>query len=1324
VSLIEVPSTTDRPAELPGFFDRAVGRWPTAVAIDVPPGPGRGERRELTYAELGYRSDDVAAAVRAVAGGGSVAAVLLSRTSEQVYVAQLGILKAGCAYVCLDPAFPDEQLRHVLADSDARVLLTDAAAAARLARIGYQGPLVRVDEPLPVAVRTGGAAAGSDDVAYLIYTSGTTGRPKGVMIPHRGICNLVDGDLVEFGLGPGDRVAQGSSTAYDSSVEEIWLALAAGATLVVMDDDTARLGPDLVGWLRDERVTVLCPPPTLLRATGCADPRSELPELRLLYVGGEALPDDVAERWARGRRMVNGYGPTECTVTCLRAEVEPGGQIAIGRPVPGARAFVLGEDLRPVPPGEPGELCMSGAGLALGYRNEPRLTAEKFVAHPELGRVYRTGDLVTEGPGGTLYYHGRIDSQVKLRGYRIELEAIETVLARCPGVREAACRVEGEGPAQVLAAHVVPVDPHRPPDPRVLRERTALDLPAYMVPALFGVTAELPRGASGKLRRDALPPLAAAGAAALDGLHDPVRREIGAAVLRVMSPPGPVGPDDDFFTDLGGSSLQAAMLISELRAASATADLTVRDVYEARTVAGLAARVSTGLARSTAPPRQKSALPSLRRRMAVTAVQAGWLALELMVGAAAAYAVLIHVLPWLSGYVSLWAMPLLLLVAAAVARPVLTPISLGVAVLAKTLLIGQYRPERVPVWSGRHVRMWMVRQVVRLVPWDTIVGTEFHSTALRLLGARVGRRVHLHRGVDLSHGGWDLLTIGDDVTVGQDAALRLVSLAEGHVDVGPVTLADGATLDVRAGVAHDTVLGPGSMLSALSALPPGGRIGPDEVWDGVPARFVEVAAPAPPLTRTGATLSPTTHGLALIAARGLLGMAFALPAAVLWVVVIGTTGIRYADVLTALAHPLAYLLPIVAVCGLSCLSLVISVFFEAVAARALGPVRPGVFGRYSLEYLRVWLKTGLVGTAGHWLSGGLYWPFWLRSAGMSVGRGCEISSIVDVVPELVKIGAGTFFADGVYLGGPRLRQGTVRLAELRLGRDTFLGNHVVVPAGQRLPRDILVGIATVADASTIQPGTAWFGHPAFSLPRREVVTADRSVTHEPPLPRVASRLFWEWLRFALPTVPILVLIGWAWAMVAVAAHLPTWSILLVGAPGVTLAAAAVPCLVVLALKWSLLGRVRPGVHPLWSCWCSRWDFLYVAWGFLAARVLAALEGTLLLAVYLRWMGMRIGRAVVFGDGWAQVVDPDMLHIGDGATVNAMFQAHTFEDRVLKIDTVRVDAHATLAEATIPLYGARIGQGAVVAPHSVVMKREFLAPGLHYEGVPTAVRRRD
>ena len=164
------------------------------------------------------------------------------------------------------------------------------------------------------------------------------------------------------------------------------------------------------------------------------------------------------------------------------------------------------------------------------------------------------------------------------------------------------------------------------------------------------------------------------------------------------------------------------------------------------------------------------------------------------------------------------------------------------------------------------------------------------------------------------------------------------------------------------------------------------------------------------------------------------------------------------------------------------------------------------------------------------------------------------------------------------------------------------------------------------------------------------------------------------------------------------------------------------CLFVLALKWALLGRVRPGTHPLWSCWCSRWDFLYVAWGFIAGPVLSTLDGTLLLHVYLRAMGMKIGERVVLGEGFAQVVDPHMIEICDGATVNAMFQAHTFEDRVLKIDRVRVGANSTLADATVPLYGADIGKGTYVAPHSVVMKHEHLLAGHRYEGVPTADQR--
>jgi non-ribosomal peptide synthetase component F len=270
------------------------------------------------------------------------------------------------------------------------------------------------------------------------------------MVEHGAIANLVRGDLCEFKLSTADRVGHGSSHAYDSSLEEIWLALASGATLVVLDDEVARAGPDLVPWLERERVSVLCPPPTMLRAMGCRRSDGLLPHLSLLYVGGEALTRDVADVWGPGRRMVNGYGPTECAVTAIRGSVSAAGPIDIGRPVPGARAWVLDASLGEVADGETGELCIGGAGLARGYWNAPELTAEKFPVHPALGRLYRTGDLARRQSDGTFECLGRIDAQVKLRGHRVELEDVEAHLGRLPGVRAAACRVElprGSGPA-------------------------------------------------------------------------------------------------------------------------------------------------------------------------------------------------------------------------------------------------------------------------------------------------------------------------------------------------------------------------------------------------------------------------------------------------------------------------------------------------------------------------------------------------------------------------------------------------------------------------------------------------------------------------------------------------------------------------------------------------------------------------------------------------------------------------------------------------------------------------------------------------------------
>lgn len=1343
-----------RPADggqaLPEMFEAAAARFPDAIAVDVPPANGR-ERRLTTYGQLKYLADAVAGAVvgvmettsamdatSATAGGPPIAGILLPRTAELLYAAQLGVLRAGVAHVCPDASFPDEQLAAILADSRAPLVLTDEAGERRLARCGYGGTVLRVDRPLPRPTGPLPEPPGPDSLAYLIYTSGTTGRPKGVMIAHRGIGRLVGSDVAEFGLGPCDRVAQGSSSAYDSSVEETWMALAAGATVVPVDDETVRLGPDLVPWLRAERITVLCPPPTLLRAMGCADPAAELPGLRLLYVGGEALPPDVAEAWSAGRRMVNGYGPTECTVTCLRHEVRAGGPIAIGRPVPGMEAWVLGDDLEPVRPGERGELCMTGAGLAHGYLGEPQKTAASFPYHHRLGRLYRTGDLVHREPDGTLVHHGRIDSQVKLRGYRIELEAIEAHLARCPGVREAACAVQGEGRAQTLTAHVVPEGPGRPPGFEALREQLAGALPAYMTPGRFGLVETLPRSAGGKVRRDDLPQLVPAQPAVDErGRGEPagVGRLLADAAARVLGV-DEVGPDEDFFTDLGGSSLHAAMLITELRGESrgtAAASLAVRDVYQARTVGELARRAGE---RTTAPGAAEDGARQRRRAdagnaRAATAVHTAWLVTELVVVAALAALVFFWLLPLVSDAVGL--VPLLLLapVALSLLRPLATPLTVTIAASAKRLLVGEYVPESVGAWSGRAVRMWMVRQVVRIVPWQTIAGTEYQCMALRALGARIGERVHVHRGVDLLQGGWDLLDIGDDVTLGQDAALRLVQLRDGQVVVGPVTLEDGATVDVRAGVGPGGRVGRGAWLTPLSSLPADGVLGEGELADGVPARAAG-PAPAPPVPaepaepgRPGRTghrqLSPKAHGLAMILCQSLLRAVLALPYSLLFALLVAGYGFDYGGLLAALERPGSSVQLLAGIAVLSCAGLLTSVWLEALAARALGRVHPGVISRWSLAYVRIWLKSGLVASSGNWLSGSLLWPRWLRLAGMRVGDGCEISTIIDVVPELVDIGEGSFLADGIYLGGPHIRRGQVAVARLGLGAGTFVGNHAVLPGGRQLPGDLLLGIATPGSNEALRRGSSWFGHPPFELPRREVAEADRSLTHDPSPLRRINRWLWELARFALPLAPLVAWEAWLLGLDEFGggslSALPSTVTLLLTAPAVTLVCGLGVCAAVLALKWALLGRVRPAARPLWSCWCSRWDFLYVAWRVLAGRLLTALEGTLLLPVYLRGAGMRIGRRVVLGNGFAQVVDPDMLDIGDEATVSAMFQAHTFEDRVLKIDRIRVGARATLAENTVPLYGATVGEGAQVTPHSVVMKQEELLPGTRYDGVP-------
>jgi amino acid adenylation domain-containing protein len=582
--VVEEWSRTDAeyPAESPihRLFEEQAGRTPEALAVVS------GEDA-LAYAELESRSNRLANHLRRRGVRPETrVGVCLERGTELV-VAILAVLKAGGAYVPLDPAYPAERLAFMLADSGAPLLLTRLPLPEGLPPHTAEVVCLDADRARIAAESAQAPAAGvlPGNLAYVIYTSGSTGTPKGVLVPHRGLANAARGHARDLGVGAGDRVLQFASPSFDASVAEMVMALATGATLVLGTRETLAPGPDLLRLLRDQEVTVATLPPSALAVL----PPAELPALRTLMTAGEACPAELVERWAPERRFFNLYGPTEATIWSTTAACAPGGgRPPIGRPVANTRAYVLDARGEPVPVGVAGELYVGGAGVARGYAGRPELTAERFVPDPfgaAGGRLYRTGDRVRWRTDGMLEYLGRLDEQVKVRGFRIEPGEIEGALRRSEGVADCVVVAREDVPGEKrLVAYVV-----GEVEAGVLRENLRRELPEHMVPAAFVALERLPLTPNGKLDRKALPAPDFAPAqercVAPRTPAEEVLVEIWAEVLGVER----VGVTASFF-ELGGHSLLATRVVSRVRRVFGV-ELPLRALFEGPTVAELAGRV-------------------------------------------------------------------------------------------------------------------------------------------------------------------------------------------------------------------------------------------------------------------------------------------------------------------------------------------------------------------------------------------------------------------------------------------------------------------------------------------------------------------------------------------------------------------------------------------------------------------------------------------------------------------------------------------------------------------------------------------------------------
>jgi len=448
---------TVSPTTLPGMFAEQVRRTPGAVAVVF-------EDVALTYAELDVRANRLAHALTARGAGPERVVALAVPRSAELIVAELAVLKTGGAYLPLDLDHPGERVAYMLEDARPVCAVTTEAGAGSFPAL----PVVALDAPeieAELRERPDTAPAVAPHVlgtAYVIYTSGSTGRPKGVQLSHAGVAKLVSTQRERFGAGPGIRVLQFASPSFDVAFWDLCLALLSGGRLVVVPSERRVPGPELTEYAWANAVNFMILPPALLAAL---PPGLDLPP-GILLAGTERVSPELVARWGHGRRMFNAYGPTEATVNSTLGECDPaasGGAVPIGRPDPGTRAYVLDDTLRPVPPGTPGELYLSGPGLARGYLGRPGLTAERFVADPFGAggeRMYRTGDLVRWLDDGRLDFLGRVDEQVKVRGHRIEPGEIESVLARHPAVGQAAVVVREDRPGdRRLAAYVVPAAP-------------------------------------------------------------------------------------------------------------------------------------------------------------------------------------------------------------------------------------------------------------------------------------------------------------------------------------------------------------------------------------------------------------------------------------------------------------------------------------------------------------------------------------------------------------------------------------------------------------------------------------------------------------------------------------------------------------------------------------------------------------------------------------------------------------------------------------------------------------------------------------------------
>ena len=1289
----------------------------------------------MTFAELDENANQLARHL--IAGGarpGDRIGLLFDRAVYS-YIGMLAVSKIHAAYVPLDAGFPSDRISYILSDAGARLVLSNAQVRDRVEGLEQIAPeLLFVDEAADAIARRSPArltdderGAPVDDLAYLIYTSGTTGRPKGVAIGHASICNFVRVAAEVYGIRAEDRVYQGMTIAFDFSVEEIWVPWMAGATLVPKPAGPSLLGVDLHEYLTERRITAMCVVPTLL-----ATIEDDLPELRFLLVSGEACPQDLITRWHRpDRRFLNVYGPTEATVTATWTELDPDRAVTIGRPLPTYSTVILDPEdpHRALEDGKIGEIGIAGIGLAIGYLNRDDLTEKVFVPdfvgvpNNPSGRIYRTGDLGLVNEAGEIEYHGRIDLQVKVRGYRIELTEIESVLLQVPGVSAAVVDTFSPTPGTVelvgyyslrtgvteLAAELI--YDH-------LRDR----LPSYMVPAYLEHLAAIPMTTSDKADRKALPaPTTRRSTSA--GEHVPAEtateRVLAVALAAVLG----VGVDEvsvvsNFFDDLGANSLLMAQFSAKVRKTGALPATSMREIYQHPTVRSLALLLG-GTTPATATP---VATGTVVRTSSVRYVLTGAAQLLIFLGLTYLSALLIDVgFTWAAAGVT----PLKVFERSSLYVVALLLLTCLLPILAKWLLIGRFKPREIRLWSLGYLRFWTVKTLIRASPLALFAGSPVYILYLRALGMKIGKGTTiLSTNVPVAT---DLISIGVNSVIRRGASFTGYHAVAGKLVTGRITLGRNVFVGETSVLDIGTAMGDGAQLGHSSSLHTGQLVPAGASWHGVPAE---------PTTTNYNVVQPFRM-------RGVRRFLFGTAQLIAMLVVVPVVSGVVVTLLTAVPVVATFFDParLSFVGSRFYLSMVVIsaiLFFGfgllgllamVVLPRLLTPlVRPGrTYRLYGFHYL--------VASAITRLGNSRFFMLMFGDSSAAVGYARSLGYNLGVVEQtgsnfgteishdsalLTTVGTGTMLSDGLAIMNSDFSHTSFKMSRIAIGERNFMGNNIALPADAKIGRNVLLGTKVMVPIDgPVREDVGLLGSPPFEIPRSVARDTAFDELKRPDVlrKRLAAKarhnvgsmvvfLVYRWLQF----LAVFLIMSSAASLYSRFGHFSV-------AVGL-LAVMAFNMVFVAIAERAVLGfrRLTPRFVSIYDPYFWRHERL---WKVLAAPLFS---GTPFKSLSWRLLGVRVGKRL-FDDG-AGIPEKTLVTLGDDVVLNAgsVIQGHSLEDGTFKSDYIKLGSGVVLGVSAFVHYGVTMGDGTVLDADAFLMKGEETAPFTHWTGNPaTEVR---